>query len=154
MVKNANPNLTVINGYGPTENTTFSCCFTVNDTYTTSIPIGKPITNSSCYVVSKSGNLQPANIPGELWVGGHGVARGYLNNNNLTEEKFIKNPFGDGVLYKTGDLVKWLSDGNIEFIGRIDNQVKIRGFRVELNEINSKILQFPNIKESTTCICT
>lgn len=152
MVKNANPNLTVINGYGPTENTTFSCCFTVNDTYTTSIPIGKPITNSSCYVVSKSGNLQPANIPGELWVGGHGVARGYLNNNNLTEEKFIKNPFGDGVLYKTGDLVKWLSDGNIEFIGRIDNQVKIRGFRVELNEINSKILQFPNIKESTTLI--
>lgn len=153
-VKLANPNLTIINGYGPTENTTFSCCFPISDTFKDSIPIGGPIANSSCYVVSSDGNLQPVGVPGELWVGGHGVARGYLNRTDLTKEKFIINPFGNGNLYKTGDLVKWLPGGIIQFIGRIDNQVKIRGFRVELNEINAKILQFSNIKESITLIHT
>ncbi|MCI8482443.1 MAG: amino acid adenylation domain-containing protein [Clostridia bacterium] len=154
MVKVSNPSLSVINGYGPTENTTFSCCFTVDTIYEQSIPIGNPITNSSCYVVSKYGNLQPIGIPGELWVGGHGVARGYLNNKTLTDKVFLNNVFDNSRIYKTGDLVKWLPNGNIEFIGRIDNQVKIRGFRVELNEINSKILQNPNIKESITLIHT
>lgn len=152
MAKASNPNLTIINGYGPTENTTFSCCFTINDIFEDSIPIGKPITNSSCYVVSKSGRLQPVGVPGELWVGGPGVARGYLNNEALTNKVFLNDVFGNSRVYRTGDLVKLLPDGNIEFIGRIDNQVKIRGFRVELNEINSKILQFPNIKESTTLV--
>lgn len=81
-----------------------------------------------------------------------GVSKGYLNNPTFTAEKFISNPFGDGILYKTGDLVKWLPDGSIDFIGRIDNQVKIRGFRVELNEINLKIQEFPNIKECVTVV--
>ncbi len=153
MVKSANPNLTVINGYGPTENTTFSCCFTISSMYDHSIPIGTPITNSSCYVVSKSGNLLPIGVPGELWVGGHGVARGYLNNEALTKKAFVTDFFNSSRVYKTGDLVKWLPDGNIEFIGRIDHQVKIRGFRVELNEINAKILQFSNIRESITITC-
>lgn len=163
MTMTANPELTIINGYGPTENTTFSCCFTVDKKYTNSIPIGKPISNSTAYVVSPFGNLCPIGVPGELWVGGDGVSKGYLNNATLTNEKFIENPFGDGLIYKTGDLVKWLPDGNIDFIGRIDNQVKIRGFRVELGEINAKLSTFPSMKECITvvndikgekCICS
>ena len=154
MVRAANPNLTIINGYGPTENTTFSCCFTIDKTYTDSIPIGRPISNSTAYVVSSNGNLQPVGVPGELWVGGDGVGKGYLNNPELTAEKFISNPFGDGVIYKTGDLVKWRPDGTIDFIGRIDGQVKIRGFRVELGEINLHISRFDGIKDSITVVNT
>ena len=153
-LKENNKKIKIINGYGPTENTTFSCCFTIDKNYRKSIPIGKPISNSTCYVVSKNGKLRPINIPGELWVGGDGVSRGYLNKEELTKEKFIDNHFGEGMLYKTGDLVKWNKDGNIEFLGRIDNQVKIRGFRVELNEINLKILDFEDVRESYTNIYT
>lgn len=152
QVKKACPNLTIIDGYGPTENTTFSCCFTIDQDYDTSIPIGKPISNSTAYVVSPSGLLCPIGVPGELWVGGDGVAKGYWNNEELTKEKFIPNPFGNGMIYKTGDLVRWLPDGNIEFMGRIDNQVKIRGFRIELSEINQKIAEYPAIKETFTTI--
>ena len=149
-----NKNLSIINGYGPTENTTFSCCFRIDKTYYSSIPIGKPISNSTCYIMSKNGSLQPIGIPGELWVGGDGVSRGYLNNLTLTRDKFINSNYNNDRLYKTGDLVKWLPDGNIEFLGRIDNQVKIRGFRIELNEINLKILDYKNTKESYTTIYT
>jgi amino acid adenylation domain-containing protein/thioester reductase-like protein len=152
MVKDANPNLTVINGYGPTENTTFSCCFTIDKNYETSIPIGKPIANSTAYVVSSEGTLQPTGVKGELWVGGDGVAKGYLNREDLTQEKFTKNPYGEGTIYKTGDLVQLLPNGNIKFIGRIDNQVKIRGFRVELSEINDVINKFENINKVYTNI--
>ena len=152
VVREYNPSLTVINGYGPTENTTFSCCFTIDKDYLTSIPIGKPIANSTAYIVSKSGNLQPVNTPGELWVGGDGVSKGYLNNEKLNNEKFCYNVFNNSKIYKTGDLAEWLPDGNINFIGRIDNQIKIRGFRVELNEINNKILEIPDIKESFTTL--
>lgn len=153
-VRKYNPNLTVINGYGPTENTTFSCCFKIEKNYIDAIPIGKPIANSTCYVVSASGKLQPIGVPGELWVGGDGVAKEYLNNPEMTSQKFIKNYMGNERIYKTGDLVKWLPDGNIQFIGRIDNQVKIRGFRVELSEINNKILEFSNVRSSYTTIYT
>ena len=152
MVKDANPNITLINGYGPTENTTFSCCFTIDKKYETSIPIGKPIANSTVYIVSKNGKIQPEGVPGELWVGGDGVGKGYLNREDLTAEKFIKNPFGSGIIYKTGDLVKLLPDGNIEFIGRIDNQVKIRGFRVEISEIDNVIKQYPEISKLFTLV--
>jgi surfactin family lipopeptide synthetase B len=152
MAKTNSPNLKIINGYGPTENTTFSCCYTINKLYNTSIPIGKPISNSTAYIVSNIGLLCPIGVPGELWVGGDGVSKGYLNNPELTKEKFIDNPFEKGTIYKTGDLVKWLPDGNIEFIGRIDNQVKVRGFRVELSEIDANILKYPNIKQSITII--
>lgn len=146
-----NPNLNIIHCYGPTENTTFSTCYNVpKHKFKNTVPIGSPISNSTCYVVFPSGHLCPIGVPGELWVGGDGVSNGYLNNKELTKEKFINNPFGKGKIYKTGDLVKWLPDGNIEFIGRIDNQVKVRGFRIELNEIDSKILSYPNIKYSTT----
>ena len=152
LVKDANPNITLINGYGPTENTTFSCCFTIDKKYETSIPIGKAISNSTAYIVSKNGKIQPKGVPGELWVGGDGVSKGYLNRKDLTAEKFIPNPFGKGKIYKTGDLVKLLDDGNIEFIGRIDNQVKIRGFRVELSEIDNVIHQYPGILKIYTLI--
>ena len=153
-VRKYNPNLTVINGYGPTENTTFSCCFKIEKNYVDSVPIGGPITNSTCYVVSKSGSLQPVGVPGELWVGGDGVAKCYINNEEMTKQKFIENYMGNNTVYKTGDLVKWLPDGTIQFIGRIDNQVKIRGFRVELSEVNNKILEFSNVKSSYTTIYT
>lgn len=152
MVKSANPNLTIINGYGPTENTTFSCCFTIDKSYKDAIPIGKPISNSTAYVVSSNEQLQPIGVPGELWVGGDGVGKGYFNNPDLTSKKFISNPFGSGIIYKTGDLVSWREDGAIDFIGRIDNQVKIRGFRVELGEINLCISKFDGIKESFTTV--
>ena len=152
MVRKACPDLTIINGYGPTENTTFSCCFTIDKEYNNSIPIGKPISNSTAYVVDSSGKLCPIGVPGELWVGGDGVSKGYLNNDELTQKSFIENPFDTGIIYKTGDLVKWLPDGNIEFIGRIDNQVKVRGFRIELNEINKRILDNSFIKEAFTTI--
>lgn len=158
-----NKTLKIINGYGPTENTTFSCCFSLDKIYDSSIPIGKPITNSKCYVVSRCGKLQPIGVPGELIVGGDGVSRGYLNRDELNEEKFILTEYSKDKVYKTGDYVRWLKDGNIEFIGRIDNQVKIRGFRIELNEINLKILENENVnqvyttvieKENVKYICT
>lgn len=150
-----NKNINVIHCYGPTENTTFSTCYDVKKIkYNYTVPIGKPISNSTAYVVSSSGLLCPIGVPGELWVGGDGVAKGYLNNETLTKEKFISNPFGNDIVYKTGDLVKWLPDGNIEFIGRIDNQVKVRGFRIELSEIDIKILEYPGIKYATTILNT
>lgn len=152
MVRKANPKLILINGYGPTENTTFSCCFKIEKEYKNSIPIGIPISNSTCYIMSKDENLQPIGIPGELWVGGDGVGKGYLNNIELTEKNFIKNPFENGKTYKTGDLAKWNKDGTIEFLGRIDSQIKIRGFRVELSEITTVISLYNGIKEAYT-IC-
>ncbi|WP_054740681.1 non-ribosomal peptide synthetase [Cellulosilyticum ruminicola] len=142
------PNMQLLNGYGPTENTTFSTTYPIEKDFESNIPIGKPITNSTAYVVSEQGKLQPIGVPGELWVGGDGVARGYLNNPELTAEKFINNPFGEGKIYKTGDLVRWLEDGTIEFMGRIDQQVKIRGFRIEIGEIEKELIAISGIKEA------
>ncbi len=148
-VRSKNKKINIINGYGPTENTTFSTCFHINKDYEENIPIGKPIANSTCYVLNKHGRLQPVGVYGELYVGGDGLARGYINNKELTKEKFIDNPFIKGErVYKTGDLVRWLEDGNIEFLGRIDHQVKIRGFRIELSEIELQLLKNERIKEA------
>ncbi|MCP5047841.1 MAG: amino acid adenylation domain-containing protein, partial [bacterium] len=152
------PGLNIINGYGPTENTTFSTTFLIDREYTGSIPIGKPISNSGAYIVDNSGNLQPVGIAGELWVDGDGVARGYLNNPELTFDKFkIKNyrlttplaPIAHrpSPIYKTGDLARWLPDGNIDFLGRIDDQVKIRGFRIEPREVERRLLNHPHVNE-------
>lgn len=140
------PDIQLINGYGPTENTTFSCCYHIPPLTdkSLSLPIGKPIANSTCYVLNKALQPSPLGVPGELYVGGDGLARGYLNKPELTLEKFIKNPFSDEVdsrLYKTGDLVRYLPDGNIEFLSRIDNQLKIRGFRIEPGEIEIALLE-------------
>ncbi|MDQ1355141.1 MAG: hypothetical protein QG657_5451, partial [Acidobacteriota bacterium] len=143
QVRKRFPGLEIINGYGPTENTTFSTTYRIDKQYENRIPIGKPIANSTAYIVDRTGHLAPVGVAGELWVGGDGVARGYLNNPELTGEKFIRSFAGVKgglfqkpplVSYKTGDLTRWLDSGDIEFLGRIDQQVKIRGFRVELGE--------------------
>ncbi|MCP5047212.1 MAG: amino acid adenylation domain-containing protein [bacterium] len=151
------PRLNVINGYGPTENTTFSTTHLINKTHNHSIPIGKPISNSTAYIMDRLYRLQPVTIPGELWVGGAGVSRGYQNDPELTAEKFISNetlfvsttlPHPPSYLYKTGDMARLLFDGTIEFLGRLDEQVKIRGFRVELGEIENHLLKHEKIKEA------
>jgi amino acid adenylation domain-containing protein/thioester reductase-like protein len=148
-VKEACDNINIINGYGPTENTTFSTYYLVDKYHPENIPIGKPINNSTVYILDSNLKLQPIGVPGILYVGGDGVARGYLNQDNLTAEKFIENPFIHGErIYNTGDYAKWLSDGNIEFLGRKDNQVKIRGYRVELGEIENQLLKHPAIVEA------
>jgi len=159
-VKKRFPHLNIINGYGPTENTTFSTTFLIEKEYQENIPIGKPITNSTAYIVDKNGHLQPIGIIGELYVGGDGVSRGYLNNPELTSEKFLTisyqfKEYYKGYLtnsskriYKTGDLARWLPCGNIEFLGRGDQQVKIRGFRIEPGEIETHLLRHADINEA------
>ncbi|WP_219194688.1 surfactin non-ribosomal peptide synthetase SrfAB [Bacillus velezensis] len=152
-VRKASPELSLWNGYGPTENTTFSTSFLIDQDYDGSIPIGKPIGNSTAYIMDENRNLQPIGAPGELCVGGSGVARGYVNLPELTEKQFVRDPFRpDETIYRTGDLAKWLPDGTIEFLGRIDNQVKVRGFRIELGEIEAKISQAENVTESAAVI--
>ncbi|HLP46738.1 MAG TPA: amino acid adenylation domain-containing protein, partial [Candidatus Kapabacteria bacterium] len=153
------PRLNVINGYGPTENTTFSTTCLIQQEYTDNIPIGKPIANSTAYIVDKYNQLQPIGVPGELLVGGDGVARGYLNNPELTADKFKRNvltndqcPMTNDYFYSTGDLARWLSDGNLEFLGRIDQQVKIRGFRIEVGEIENQLLKHKHIKEAVVIL--
>src|SRR5204862_4443967 len=139
------PDTQLINGYGPTEGTTFTCCHPISwplSEKTRSIPIGRPIGNTQVYILDRHLHPVPIGVPGELYIGGAGVARGYLNRPELTREKFVPNPF-DGkrdessripsapMLFKTGDQVRFLADGNLEFLGRIDSQVKLRGFRIE-----------------------
>lgn len=147
-----NPQSEIVNVYGPTENSNLSSCHIIRKEYKKSVPIGIPVSNSTCYILDKHQNLLPIGIPGEIYVGGDGVALGYLNNPELTNEKFIPNIFGEGKLYKTGDLGYWENEGVIQFMSRIDNQVKIRGFRIELKEIETKILEFGHMKECAVII--
>ncbi|PFB22390.1 non-ribosomal peptide synthetase, partial [Bacillus cereus] len=143
----------VINSYGVTEATIDSSYY---EGKTQNIPkglintpIGKPMHNTKFYILNETYEVQPIGVIGELYIGGAGVSRGYYNNQELTAEKFIDNPFIVGTtMYKTGDLARWLPDGNVEFLGRIDNQVKIRGFRIELGEIENKLLKHENINEA------
>ncbi|MEO5648085.1 MAG: condensation domain-containing protein, partial [Chitinophagaceae bacterium] len=137
---------TIVNHYGPTETTIGKLLHVVEveKKYNKTIPIGKPFSNTSVYILNKEMNVCPVGIPGQLFISGEGVSIGYLNNENLTNEKFVIDPFdnnGDSRMYATGDLVRYLPDGNIEFIGRVDDQVKIRSYRVELGEIESIIQQ-------------
>jgi fengycin family lipopeptide synthetase D len=139
----------VYNQYGPTETTVCATCYDCSKENEQKIPIGKPIANYKVYILNKDNKLQPIGIPGELCIGGYGVTRGYLNKPELTAEKFISDPYSVGErMYKTGDLAKWLHDGNIEFLGRIDQQVKIRGFRIELQEIEMKLFEYQSIKSA------
>lgn len=148
------PDTTLINGYGPTENTTFTTYYPIPSNLPadcTSIPIGKPLKNTSVYVLDDDLNPVPQGEVGELYTGGDGLALGYLNHPDLTAEKFILNPYTHGkdeLIYKTGDLVRQLPDGNLDYVGRTDDQVKIRGFRIELDEIISAILNHPNIEQT------
>uniref|UniRef100_A0A2P1CYX5 AptB n=1 Tax=Fischerella sp. CENA298 TaxID=1622126 RepID=A0A2P1CYX5_9CYAN len=145
------PGTQIINGYGPSECTILSCCYPVPQQLAEnlhSVPIGKPIGDRTVYILDENLNRVPIGVFGELYIGGTSVARGYLNQPNLTRKKFIPNPFIAGdILYKTGDLVRRLPDGNLEFIGRIDTQVKIRGFRIELAEIEAILGQHPDLKQ-------
>jgi tyrocidine synthetase-3 len=148
-ITNIPPQVAVYNSYGPTESTVCITYNRIENKSDATLSIGKPIANRQVYILDANLNLLPAGIPGELCVGGKGVARGYLNREALTNEKFVSNPFVKGErIYKTGDLAKWLPDGSIEFIGRIDQQVKIRGFRIELGEIENKMQELSEITQA------
>ncbi|TCP59049.1 amino acid adenylation domain-containing protein [Tumebacillus sp. BK434] len=144
----------LINGYGPTENTTFTTCHQVVDPsrLEQTVPIGRPVANTTVYVLDAAEQLVPVGVPGELYTGGAGLALGYLNQPELSAEKFVANPFGEGKLYRTGDLVRWMPCGELEFIGRIDSQVKVRGFRVEIGEIEAALVQHPWIREAVVIV--
>jgi amino acid adenylation domain-containing protein len=146
----------LINAYGPTEATITTTAFEITSQFdgkTHSIPIGRPLANKTVYILDTYNNPVPIGVRGELHIGGASLARGYLNRPELTAEKFIKNPFSEGSrLYKTGDLARYLPDGNIEYLGRIDNQVKIRGFRIELGEIEAVLLQHPAVRENAVIV--
>jgi non-ribosomal peptide synthetase component F/aryl carrier-like protein len=133
------PGIEIINGYGPTENTTFTLTCPVKSDMT-SIPIGKPVNNTTVFILDGYNNLVPIGVPGEICTGGDGLARGYLNRQELTKEKFTPNPFATGqIIYRTGDIGRWLPDGNVAFIGRKDDQVKIRGYRIETGEVEAAL---------------
>ncbi len=152
------PATQLINGYGPTESTTFTCSYRIPKRLTEnirSIPIGRPIGNTQVYLLDSELQPVPVGVFGELHIGGAGLARGYVSHPDLTAEKFIPNPFsgspGDR-LYKTGDLARYMPDGDIEFVGRIDRQVKIRGFRIEPGEIETAMKVYPEVREAVVVV--
>jgi acyl-coenzyme A synthetase/AMP-(fatty) acid ligase/acyl carrier protein len=154
----------IYNVYGPTETTIWSTVKDLSNCSAEDLNIGRPICNTQIYILDRFNQPQPVGIPGELSIGGEGVARGYLNNPELTAEKFGHNfwnyqdyherynksyrSYMSNIIYNTGDLARWLTDGEIEFLGRVDHQVKIRGFRIELEEIEEQLLNHGQIKEA------
>ncbi|WJM11231.1 amino acid adenylation domain-containing protein [Paenibacillus sp. PK1-4R] len=141
---------TLHNLYGPTEATVDVTYYDSASTFAEGVvPIGKPIANTQLYIVNDHRQLQPMGVAGELCIAGEGLARGYLNQPELTAEKFVDNPFEPGTkMYRTGDLARWLPDGNLEYLGRIDHQVKIRGYRIECGEIEAQLLMHAHIREA------
>ena len=137
----------ILNAYGPTETTISVTLYEVKGDEVI-VPIGKPIANRTAYVFSKDQKLVPFGHIGELYVGGPGIAKGYLNNEILSQDKFIQNSYTPEILYKTGDLVKWLPDGNLAFLGRNDDQIKLRGLRIELGEIETALRKHDAIVEA------
>jgi amino acid adenylation domain-containing protein/non-ribosomal peptide synthase protein (TIGR01720 family) len=147
------PSCQILNHYGPTEATVGVLTYPIHSTkrheQSETVPLGRPIANTQIYILDPHLNPVPIGVPGELHIGGNSLARSYLNQPDLTRDRFIPNPFNEGArLYKTGDLARYLPDGNIEFLGRIDHQVKIHGFRIELAEVESVLRQSPDIRES------
>ena len=136
----------LVNGYGPTEATTFAICHRIESASGASIPIGRPIANTRVFLLDRIQQPVPIGVPGEIHIGGPGVALGYHGSPELTAEKFPDTCYGR--LYRTGDLARWLPDGTIEYWGRIDQQVKLRGFRIELGEIESALRQHPQIRQA------
>jgi amino acid adenylation domain-containing protein len=146
------PGCRLINGYGPTENTTFTCCYRIPENWNggRTVPIGKPISNTQVFILDEHLRPAPIGVPGELYAGGAGLALGYAGDEEATTRAFIRNPFaphGGERLYKTGDRARWLADGRIEFLGRSDQQVKIRGFRIELAEIEDALRKHPEVQD-------
>ncbi len=149
--KTLNPDMQILNAYGPTEATICATFYKYGKTTPMgrNVPIGTPLNNTQIYILDQYSNLVPKGVVGELCISGDCLAKGYLNRKGLTEEKFVDNPFASGQkMYKTGDLARWLPDGNIEFRGRVDYQVKIRGYRIEPGEIQIQLLKHEIIKEA------
>lgn len=156
-MKQRHPHCHMINGYGPTENTTFTSCYDVpaDNLPQKSVPIGRPIANSRVYIVDESMQAVPVGVPGELLAAGDGLARGYLNRPDLTSERFIPNPITgdrDDPVYRTGDLARYLNDGTIEFLGRLDQQAKVRGYRVEPGELESVLDDHDLVREAAALV--
>lgn len=152
MVLKNLPDCCLINGYGPTENTTFTCCHVMrtDDIIPDSVPIGRPISNTQVYILDEQMRPVPPGEPGELYAAGDGVARGYLNNPEATAEKFLPDPIStvpEARMYRTGDLARWGNDGVIEFLGRLDNQVKILGHRIEPGEVETVLCMHEGVKQ-------
>jgi len=149
------PDVPLYNEYGPTEGSVWSSVYLAGrDDYDRPLSIGRPISNVRLYILDRNGNPVPIGVPGELHIGGEGVVRGYWQRPELTAEKFVPAPFHSdgGRLYKTGDLARYRSDGNIEFLGRADDQVKIRGFRIELGEIEARLAEQPGVSEAAVLV--
>ncbi|NOK22422.1 amino acid adenylation domain-containing protein, partial [Corallococcus carmarthensis] len=149
--------LPVINGYGPTESTVFATAFQLEDSSFpgASLPIGRPLANTRVYVLDAHGLPLPVGLPGELFIGGDGLARGYLEQPSLTAERFVPDPFSEepgARLYRTGDKARWRPDGSLEFLGRLDSQVKLRGFRIELPEVEAALLIHPDVRQAVVLL--
>ncbi|HEY0375487.1 MAG TPA: amino acid adenylation domain-containing protein [Pyrinomonadaceae bacterium] len=147
----------LVNGYGPTENTTFTCCHQIADEseISSSVPIGRPISNTQVYILDQHQQPVPVGVAGELYIGGDGLARDYLNRPDLTAERFVAHPYAtdEGArLYRTGDRARYLGDGRIEFLGRVDGQVKLRGYRIELGEVEAVLCRHPAVQEAAAFI--
>jgi amino acid adenylation domain-containing protein len=149
----------ILNHYGPTE-TTVGCCTHLvgegpGELGPASVPIGRPISNTSCYVLDDRRHLTPVGVPGRLFVAGAGIARGYVGAQDLTAERFLDDPFaqdGEGRMYDTGDIARWLPDGTLEFLGRVDEQIKLRGYRVEPTEVEAALRSHPEVREAVVVI--
>jgi aspartate racemase len=148
----AGPDGRLINGYGPTESTTFTCshAMTGESVVGDGVPIGRPIANTEVYILGRNLEPAPVGVTGELYIGGDGLARGYLGRAGITAERFIPHPYGRGAgerLYRSGDLARYRADGTIEFVGRVDGQVKLRGFRIELGEVEAALAGHASVGE-------
>ena len=157
QVQRTHPSCRVINGYGPTENTTFSCCYPVPSDADLSlgVPIGFPINETRVYVLDAGLEPVPVGVFAELYVTGSGLARNYIGQPALTAERFVADPYGatpGARMYHTGDLVRWRADGTLEFRGRVDVQVKLRGFRVELGEIEAALKRHPRVADALVTV--